>query len=67
MRLSVSDKYPQVFCQATQGAQNSIPSPREDLYGLISPNKVSTLKLKCETLEISGVFIDPYSVLSCNL
>jgi len=34
----------------------------------LSPtNKVSNLKLKCETLEISAVFLSQYSVLSCNL
>jgi len=28
MRLSVSEKYPQVYRLATQVAQNSLPSPR---------------------------------------
>jgi len=33
MRLSVSDKYPQVYRLATQGAQNSVPSPQGDFFG----------------------------------
>jgi len=49
------------------GGPKFSPVATGDLYGLISPNKVSTLKLKCETLEISAVFINPYSVLSFNL
>jgi len=32
MRLSVSDKYRQVYRLATQGAQNSVPSPRGRLW-----------------------------------
>jgi len=35
--------------------------------GLSPPNEVSTTKLKCETLKITVVFINPYSVLSYNL
>jgi len=66
-RLSVSDKYSKLYHLATQGTQNSFPSPRGDFCGLRTPNKVSTTKLKCETLEITVVFINPCSVLSCNL
>jgi len=51
MRLSVPDKYPRVFRQATQGVQKSVLSPGGDLYGLNFPNEVSTLKLKYETLD----------------
>ena len=32
MRLSVSDKYPQVYRLAKQGAQSSVPSPRGFLW-----------------------------------
>jgi len=31
MRLSASDKYLQVYCLATQGAQNSVPSPNPQI------------------------------------
>jgi len=34
MRLSVSDKYSQVYRLATQGTQNSGPSIREAFVGL---------------------------------
>ena len=32
----------------------------------VSPQKASISKLKCETLDISVIFNNPYSVLSCN-
>jgi len=65
MRLSLSDKCPQPYRLATQGAQNSVPWP---LCGLSPTNKTSTPKLKCETLEISLVFINPwFRVLLCNV
>jgi len=45
MRLSVSDRYPQVYRLATQGARNSVPSPREakasPLFWVNSSNKAS--------------------------
>jgi len=50
MRLSVSDKYPQIYRLATQRAQNR---RHEGTCGLSPPNKVSTNKLKCDTLEFT--------------
>jgi len=55
MRLSVSNKYPQVYRLTTQGDQNS-----GGFCGLSVPNKALIHKLKCETLEINVVFINPY-------
>jgi len=53
---------------ATQGAQNSVPWTWRSFCGLSPPNKASmNPKFECETLEISVVFINPCSVLSCNL
>jgi len=63
MGLSLSDKYPQVYSLATQGAQNSVPSPLGAFVGVAPPNKAPKSKLKCETLEISGVL--SISILFC--
>jgi len=63
MRLSVSDKYHQINRLATQGGQNR---RHVGTCGLRPSNKVSTNKLKCETLEITS-FYQSCSVLSCNL
>jgi len=50
MRLSVSDKYPQVYRLATQGAQNSVPWPRRGFFGLASQTRLqpSNLNVKHE-------------------
>jgi len=64
--LSVSDKHPQIYRSGDTGVQNLVPSPQGGFCGS-SPPKASIPKLKCETLEISVVFINPYSVLSYNL
>jgi len=42
VRLSVLDKYPQVYHLSTQGAQNSFPSPRGAFVGLASQTKFQT-------------------------
>jgi len=60
MRFFASDKYPQVYCLATQDAQIQSRRPEDQ-------NKVSTPKLVCEALEIRVIFINLYSVLFCNL
>jgi len=39
MQISVSEKYPQVYCLATQGGRNSVPC-HGGFCGLIPPNKV---------------------------
>jgi len=66
MLLSASEKHPQIYRSGDTGAQILVPSPQGSLCGS-RPQKASIRKLKCETLEISVVFINPYSVLSCNL
>jgi len=54
----------QVCRLTTQGPKIQ---PRGHFVGLATPNKTSTLELKCETLEISVVFSNLCSALSCNL
>ena len=69
MHLSVSDRYPQNLPPSDTGARNSVPWPRGGLcecVGLV-PKQSFNPKLKFETLEISVVFVNPCSVLSCNL
>jgi len=61
--LFLSDKYPQGYGLVTQGAQNSVPAPLGACVGVAPPNKAPTSKLKCETLEISGVSL--INILCC--
>jgi len=60
MRLFASDKYPQVYCLATQGPKIQSLHPGGSKQSF-NP------KWKCEALEVSVIFINLYSVLHCNL
>jgi len=66
MRLSVSNKYPQGYRLATQG-----PKIQSHCHGGafvdLSPKQKFNPKFKFETLEISVVFINPYSILYYSL